>query len=296
VKLTFLGVRGSTPAPGAAFTRYGGHTSCVAVTADDAPHGAPTLLLDAGTGVSDLPTLLDGRPYTGSIVLSHLHWDHVQGLPFSPSLDHPDARVDLWIPMEGRIPAGDAGGGGDAAMRLLARAMSPPHFPIGPEGLLGRWRFLDQQPGRLPIENPSDAKVIVAPIAHKGGVTFGIRVELDGATVAYLPDHALADPALLDGASTPELRSAEALVAGADVLLHDGQFRDAERPRAIAYGHATMTEAMRLADRCGVGELVFIHHAPARTDDELDELAATVTATPEGRPVRFARQGEVLKP
>jgi len=295
VKLTFLGVRGSTSAPGAAFIRYGGHTSCVAVTADDAPNGTPTLLLDAGTGVSDLPPLLKGRPYTGSIVLSHLHWDHVQGLPFCPSLDHREARVDLWIPMEGRIPTGDGGCGGDDALRLLARAMSPPHFPIGPEGLLGRWRFLDQHPGLLPIEGSGDARVTVAPIAHKGGLTVGIRVELDGASVAYLPDHALADPALLDGAPTPELTAAETLVAGADILLHDGQFRDDDRPLAIAYGHATMTEAMRLADRCGVGELVLTHHAPGRTDDELDELAATVTATPQGRPVRFARQGQVLE-
>jgi ribonuclease BN (tRNA processing enzyme) len=306
VKLTFLGVRGSTSAPGAAFNRYGGHTSCVAVTADEARNG-PTLLLDAGTGVSDLPQLLGGRPYTGSIVLSHLHWDHVYGLPFCSSLDHPESRVDLWIPMEGRIPAVDAGGGGDArgggdagdggdgaARRLLSRAMSPPHFPIGPEQLLGSWRFLDQQPGRLAIEDASDLRVTVAPIAHKGGVTYGVRVELDGASVAYLPDHALADPALLDGVPTAELTSAEALVSGADVLLHDGQFREDEQALAIAYGHATMTETMRLADRCGVGELVLTHHAPGRTDDELDDLAATLTATPQGRPVHFARQGQVL--
>jgi ribonuclease BN (tRNA processing enzyme) len=293
VKLTLLGVRGSTAAPGSAFTRYGGHTSCVAVTADDAPGGAPSLLLDAGTGIRDLPPLLGGRPYAGSIVLSHLHWDHVQGLPFCPSLDHPDALVDLWIPMEGRIQTGAAGCGPDTALGLLARAMSPPHFPIGPEELLGRWRFLELRPGR-PLAGTDGAEVTVAPIAHKGGLTYGIRVELDGGSVAYLSDHALADPALLDGAPTAELTAAETLVAGVDVLLHDGQFRDDERAMAMAYGHSTLTEAIRLADRCDVGELVLTHHAPARTDDELDELASLITATPDGRPIRFARQGQVI--
>jgi ribonuclease BN (tRNA processing enzyme) len=284
VRLVLLGVRGSTPAPGAGFVRYGGHTSCVAVCADG--RSAPSLVLDAGTGLRDLGRLLDGRPFRGTVVLSHLHWDHVQGLPFSPAVDHPDARVDLFVPGS----PDDC----DAPRQLLARAMSPPHFPIGPEGLLGQWRFLAARPGVLPAtmtgpEGSPAPAVTVAQIPHKGGVTLGIRVELAGVSAAYLPDH-VCDPV----AGEPDQAAAEALVAGVDVLLHDGQFRQEERERAIGYGHSTIEDALAFADRCRVGRLVLVHHAPHRTDAELDALAAAVTATPGGRPVTFAREGDAV--
>jgi len=272
VRLVLLGVRGSTPAPGAEFVRYGGHTSCVAVLADSDP--VPRLVLDAGTGLRDLSGLLGDRPFAGAIALTHLHWDHVQGLPFCPSIDRPDAQVELVVPTQ---PGGD-----DDARGLLARAMSPPHFPIEPEGLVGDWRFASATPG------PLTAEITLAPVAHKGGTTFGIRVELDGTSFAYLPDHAL-------GSASVDLRtSAESLAAGVDLLLHDGQFLASEREVAGAYGHSTIDDAMRFADRCGVGELVLTHHAPTRTDAQLDAVAATMTMTPQGRPVSFARQGDTL--
>jgi ribonuclease BN (tRNA processing enzyme) len=268
-----LGTRGSTPAPGAQFVRYGGHTSCVAVFADADP--VPHLVLDAGTGLRDLPGLLGGQPFHGTIVLSHLHWDHVQGLPFCSSIDQPDARVDLFVP-------GRDGDMADDARRLLAGIMSPPHFPIEPDGLLGNWRFACAGPG------PLTAEVTVAEIAHKGGITFGVRVDLDGATVAYLPDHAPSEaPAVLRA-------SAEALAAGVDVLVHDAQFRSHERDVAVAYGHSTIEDAMLFADRCEAGALVLAHHAPGRADVELDALAAANPSTPQNRPVSFARQGDVV--
>ena len=273
MRVVLLGTRGSTPAPGAQFVRYGGHTSCVAVFADADP--VPRLVLDAGTGLRDLPSLLGSRPFVGSIVLSHLHWDHVQGLPFCPSIDRPDAHVDLFVP-------GKDGAADDDARQSLAGVMSPPHFPIAPDGLLGSWRFACAVPG------PLTAEVTVAEIAHKGGNAFGVRIELDGATIAYLPDHALSDaPPLL-------LASAEELASGVDVLLHDGQFRLAERDVAIAYGHSTIEDAMLFADRCGVGAVVLTHHAPGRTDTELDALAGATPSTPHGRPISFARQGDTV--
>jgi phosphoribosyl 1,2-cyclic phosphodiesterase len=269
VRLALLGVRGSTPAPGARFVRYGGHTSCVAVLAAGAD--VPSLILDAGTGLRELPGLMAGRPFRGTLVLSHLHWDHVQGLPFCPSVDHPDAVVEVYVPGDWSAVAGDR-----AARRQLARAMSPPHFPIGPSGLLGSWRFRPARPGT------PEPWLTVAEVAHKGGSTLGIRVELDGASMAYLPDHVPGDPA------------ADALIRGVDLLLHDGQFLDRENDRARDYGHATVGAALDLADRCRVGRLVLTHHAPARTDDELDALTAALPRTPRGRPVSFARQGDVL--
>lgn len=268
-----LGVRGSTPAPGAEYVRYGGHTSCVAVfgDADDAPH----LVLDAGTGLSTLPALLGGRPFDGRIVLSHLHWDHVQGLPFCRSVDDPHARVTLDIPVQDD---------GTDPQALLARGLSPPHFPIAPNGLLGEWHF------RALLAGAADEAVTVAPVAHKGGVALGIRVALDGASLAYLPDHALNR-----STSATARVEAERFVTGADLLLHDGQFTAAEEQVARAYGHSTIEHALTFADRCAVGSLVLTHHAPTRTDDALDELAARFARTPGGQPVAFATQGAPIQ-
>ena len=108
-----LGVRGSTAAPGGEFVRYGGHTSCVAVI----PEGSdrPTLVLDAGTGLRDLTSRLDGAAFTGSILLSHLHWDHVQGIPFFVAGDRPDAVVALYVPAQN----------GRSGRDLLATSMAP---------------------------------------------------------------------------------------------------------------------------------------------------------------------------
>jgi ribonuclease BN (tRNA processing enzyme) len=267
VKIVPLGVRGSTAAPGAAFTRFGGHTSCVAVVQGGTT--APQLVLDAGTGLSALPELLDGAPFTGRIVLTHLHWDHMQGLPFCPSIDRADARVRLLVPVVDEDP-----------VDLLARSFSPPNFPIGPDGLLGHWRFEALASGSV------DDDIIVAPVAHKGGLTVGVRVSSDGATLAYLPDHALHSRI-----AAAERQSALALCLGADLLLHDGQYVEDEEDIAVTYGHATIEETLRFADECRVGAVALIHHAPRRTDDELDTLAARFTHTPGGRPVTFARQG-----
>nr|WP_246401117.1 MBL fold metallo-hydrolase [Jiangella mangrovi] len=269
------GVRGSTPAPGAAFVRTGGHTSCVSVTVRG--ETAPGLVLDAGTGLANLTALLGGAPYRGDLVLSHLHWDHVQGLPFFRSGDVDGADVRLWLPAQS-VAAPDVPG---SAATLLRRAMSPPHFPIGPEGLAGRWRFGARDAGWF---EAGGARVRLADIAHKGGRTFGIRVEADGVSLAYLPDH---DAAADDGAAAD-------LADGVDVLLHDAQFTDGERYWATAYGHATAGDAIALAVQARVGRLVLIHHAPTRPDDEADELASKHAAAAP-LPVVVGRENDVLE-
>lgn len=270
MRLVPLGVRGSTGAPGAQFVRFGGHTSCVAVYADS-DTDVPRLILDAGSGLQQLAGLLGDASFAGDIVLTHLHWDHVHGLPFCPPIDRPDSRVRLFVPVE---PGGDP-------MAALRHGFSPPSFPIGPDGLKGEWSF-------HPLtEGAAGPAVRALPIAHKGGWTVGLRIELDGATAAYLPDHALHGAA---GPSEEALRLAD----GVDVLLHDGQYRPEEAAVAVEYGHATIDAVLAFADRCKVGELVLTHHAPTRTDDELAALAERYRRTPHGCPVRFARQLEAI--
>ena len=252
-----LGCRGSTPAPGPAHVRFGGHTSCLAVAADGE---RPTLLLDAGTGLANLPDVLDGDAFEGAVLLTHLHWDHTHGLPFSPATDHPDAAADLYLPAQG-VPA----------ELLLARAMSPPHFPIGPTGLRGSWTFNSVEEGRL---QTGGFEVLAREIPHKGGRTFGYRVTApDGSSLAYLPDH---QPSRLGPGANgfgPVHEAARALADGVDLLVHDAQYTAEEFPRMHGFGHAAIDYAVELAHVADVGRLLAFHHAPTRTDAELDRLA-----------------------
>lgn len=274
MRVTLHGVRGSTPASGAEFVDVGGHTSCVSITPVGAT--APTLVLDAGTGLTGLSRTLGGAAFHGEIVLSHLHWDHVQGLPFFRAGDMPGADVTLHLPAQGDARPEVPGSAAD----LLRRAMSPPHFPIGPEGLAGRWRFEAVAAGWF---DAGGARVLVADIPHKGGRTFGIRVEGDGVSLAYLPDH--------DPSADPE--PGAKLARGVDLLLHDAQFAATERTVAADYGHSTVGDAVALAEQAGAARLVLIHHAPGRTDDDVAELAARETAR-SAVPVAVGREGDVL--
>jgi phosphoribosyl 1,2-cyclic phosphodiesterase len=253
VKLRFCGVRGSTPAPGADFVRVGGHTSCVAVTADG--NDRPTLLLDAGTGIRQVTAMLGDAPFRGTILLTHLHWDHVQGLPFFAAGDRDDSEVTLLLPDEGV-----------AAAETLARAMSPPHFPLGPEGLQGSWTFAAIGEGELEVE---DMRVHAREVPHKGGRTFGYRVEDASGSVAYLPDHRPA-------AGGPLRAAAVELARGVDVLIHGGQFVAAEAGIADRFGHSTVDDAIALAIEAGARRLILSHHSPGRTDDAVEAIGSCV--------------------
>jgi ribonuclease BN (tRNA processing enzyme) len=260
MRVVLHGVRGSTAAPGQSFLRVGGNTSCVAITPSG--HDLPTLLLDAGTGLSSVTRQLNGNAFVGEVLLTHLHWDHVQGLPFFAAGDRDDARVRLLLPAQGDASPDRAG----SAAELLAGSMSPPHFPIRPDGLRGDWSFEAIAPGTF---TAGGCQVTAVEIPHKGGRTFGFRVEADGESLAYLPDH---HPALTQ---EPGLELAREV----DVLCHGAMFRDSERATAHAYGHATLGETCRIATEARVGRLVLIHHSPTRTDDDVDAMAAEIAGS-----------------
>jgi len=230
----------------------GGHTSCVALAHDDLRW---TLVLDAGTGIRRITEHLDGRAFAGAVLLTHLHWDHVQGLPFFSAGDRDDAQVHVYMPDQ----TGPDGRERDAA-DVLALAMSPPHFPIGPDGLRGDWRFESLEPGPHQIEG---FDVVAFDVPHKGGRTFGFRISDGRTSVAYIPDHC----------PHPDTSPAIARAcAGVDLLVHDSQFVAHERPVADLYGHATVDDALALAERCGARRVALFHHSPARTDDDVEAI------------------------
>ncbi len=211
MRAIFCGVRGSTPAPGREFVRTGGHTSCLALAHPGEP---PRLILDAGTGIRLVTDLLCGRAFAGTVALTHLHWDHVQGLPFFAAGDRDDASVTVAAPAQGDPEA------------VLAGAMGPPHFPITPSGLRGRWAFAGWEPGLRQVEG---FEVLARDVPHKGGRTFGYRVTAGGRSLAYLPDHG--PRAWGDGPDGHGARheAALALATGVDVLVHGAPYTAAER-------------------------------------------------------------------
>lgn len=271
MRLHLLGVRGSTPAPGAEFVRYGGHTSCVAISHDDSDE--PTLVLDAGTGLRLLSPLLTSPAFRGTILLTHLHWDHVQGLPFFAKGDRPGSDIDLFVPAQESL----------TGRNLIARFLSPPYFPILPEGLQGSWRLRTLAPGSLHI---GGFEITAFDVEHKGGRTFGYRVSDASGSVAYVPDHAaVSRPTSLLGS-----------LRGVDVLIHDSQFLESEREIASRFGHATVRDSIELATEAGAARVVLFHHAPGRTDDQLDtdveaEIAASTSQGAAPLEVLIARGG-----
>jgi phosphoribosyl 1,2-cyclic phosphodiesterase len=276
MRVHVMGTRGSTPSPGTEFLRYGGHTSCLALA-----HGqdAPTLIIDAGTGIRRASALMDGEPFRGAILLGHLHWDHTQGMPFFAAGDAPGSNVVVYAPAQ----IGPAGEPDIAA--VLARAMSPPHFPITPAQLRGEWHFVGLEPGEREVEGFT---VLALEIPHKGGRAYGYRVSDGESTLAYLSDHCPTNV----GPGTTGLGEyhevALRLAEGCDVLFHDSQYTDEELAARASFGHSCPGYAVGLGETAGAKRVLLFHHDPLRTDGEIDEMVARY----EGAAVRVGAAAE----
>jgi phosphoribosyl 1,2-cyclic phosphodiesterase len=253
VKVTLWGTRGSLAAPGPETIQYGGNTSCVEVRGDD----GTLLVLDAGTGIRRLGTILGAEVTRLDLLLTHLHMDHIQGLGFFEPLNRPSQEVHIWGPPSTTM---------DLRSRL-ARYLSPPLFPVRLRDLPCRLIFHDVPLGGFEI---GGLQIAAAPVLHPGP-TVGYRITDRGASLAYLPDH---EPALgvAKFPEDPDWMSGFELAAGVDLLIHDAQYTPAEYLTHVGWGHSALPQAIAFATRAGVKRLVPFHHDPAHADQLLDRL------------------------
>lgn len=234
--------------------RFGGNTSCVVVER----HGEAPIILDVGTGLRFYGLDMGADTFQGTILVSHLHWDHVQGLPFFPQILHADSEATILGPPEPETSFREAIGG----------FLRPPYFPIDINSLPGSFDINDLWEESITIKN---ATVTARPVPHQGR-TNGYRIEWDDFSMAYLPDHQEpADPSYIDPGVIE-------LVNDVDLLIHDSQFSAELLEKRPDWGHCTPEYALHVAETCGASELVMFHHDPLHSDDVLDAIFDDIAA------------------
>jgi phosphoribosyl 1,2-cyclic phosphodiesterase len=268
LSLTFWGVRGSIPAPGRDTIRYGGETTCLEIRA-----GEHTVVVDCGSGVRHLGRHLMKRGVaTVDVLFTHTHMDHICGLPFFCCAYDPRVEVNLWA---GHIPPGGT------LEEIVERMMSPPIFPVATSAL-NNTRFRGFRQGAL-ITLDCGMEVRTARLNHPGNCC-GYRFDWKGSSIAVVTDHehgnAAIDAAVAD------------FVSGADIMIYDAMYLQAEYPRFVGWGHSTPTMALELAARAGVRQPVVFHHDPSRTDDALDTIRSDLQR--EMPTAEVAREGMTL--
>ncbi len=249
ITFRFWGVRGSIATPGPATVRYGGNTPCVEVNA-----GGRLIILDGGTGLRGLGVdlLSRGLPVEADIFLSHLHWDHIQGIPFFTPAFIPGNTFRIW----------GEGTGDHSVERALERQMTDPNFPV-PLSIMGsdlQFKQIDAGKG----VQLGDVQVRTCGLRHPNGC-LGLRVDYGGSALVYAtdtehdPENGELDPKLVE------------LASGADALIYDSMYTEAEyHSGKVGWGHSTYREAIRVARAANVKQVYFFHHEPNHDDDFLD--------------------------
>jgi phosphoribosyl 1,2-cyclic phosphodiesterase len=279
MRVRIWGCRGSVPTPGPLTVRCGGNTSCIEITLDD----GTVFVLDAGTGIRELGNELIGSGVKHvHLLLTHLHLDHLEGLRFFAPLFDPESTIDLWGPRSPVLPLKER----------IRRSFSPPLFPIDLMDTPAQVNFheLPKTPWQI-----GEAWLTASLIVHPGP-TVGYRIEADGSSVAYIPDH---EPALTGDFArrTRDWISGGSIAEDVDLLLHDAQYFEEEYDGRLGWGHSSVDSAMAYADAVGARRVVLFHHDPAHTDEVMERLEAearSLGSKTEDPPI-VAREGMVLE-
>jgi phosphoribosyl 1,2-cyclic phosphodiesterase/DNA-binding response OmpR family regulator len=265
VRVQFWGTRGSIAKPGPSTARYGGNTSCI-----EARSARGTLVVvDCGTGAHSLgQKLMSGgaKGLRGHILISHTHWDHIQGIPFFAPLFVPGNEWDIYGPK----------GLGQSLREALAGQMQYAYFPVPLDQCGANIRYHDLIEGTFDID---DIKVSTHYLNHPA-LTLGYRLEADGVTVVYCCDHEPHSRLLATGQGEitgQDLGHAE-FVNRADLLIHDAQYTAEEYPAKVGWGHSSVEYVVNLGQFAQVKRVALTHHDPLRDDDAIDRLVTNVRA------------------
>ena len=252
----FWGVRGSIACSGPRTARYGGNTSSLEVRC-----GGRMLLFDAGTGFrylgNSLASSREAEPLDADLFLTHTHFDHVCGLPFFRPFFQPQNRFRLWA---GHL------GEGMTLRRVLGEFMMSPLFPVPPQVFRARMEYREFKAGET--LHPDDGVAVrTATLNHPDGAT-GYRVDYAGKSLCYLTD--------TEHVPNAPDRNILELIAGADLVIYDSMYTDAEYDTYVGWGHSTWQEGIRLCRAAGAKRLAVFHHDPEHDDEMLDGIAREV--------------------
>ncbi|MDT7520156.1 MBL fold metallo-hydrolase [Rhodoferax sp. TBRC 17660] len=294
MKVRFWGVRGSIASPGPHTVRYGGNTTCIEIRTDN----NELIILDAGTGIFPLSqTLLAKMPITANVLITHSHWDHIQGLPFF---------IPNFIPGNTlRLHGGFDPVSGKGIEQVMSVQLQYSYFPVREEEMKGRIEYVTLSPGE-PVQVGS-ATVTPCLLNHPV-VDFGYRIDCNGKSVFFTGDHEppynIYDPqdegytayqSLVDEKN----RAIVEAIRGVDVLIADTSYTAEEYPAKKGWGHGTFATSIELAQQAGVQVLFCTHHEPTRSDDALESAFAKALsqhgAPQHGLDIRLAREGDTYE-
>ncbi len=292
MKVRFWGVRGSIASPGPQTVRYGGNTTCIEVRTD----GNELIILDAGTGIFPLSqTLLSELPITANVLITHSHWDHIQGLPFFVPNFIPGNTLRLhgcFDPVSGK-----------GVEQVMSVQLQYSYFPVREAEMKARIEYETLVPG----ETIQIGSAFVTPcMLNHPVINFGYRIECNGKSVFFTGDHEQPFNIYEAGDEKHEeyqlfvdekIAAIHEAMRGVDVLISDCSYTDAEYPSKRGWGHGTFGSAIACAKEVGAKVLYCTHHEPNRCDDALELAFAKALA--DNRPwsgeidIRLAREGEI---
>jgi phosphoribosyl 1,2-cyclic phosphodiesterase len=258
MQITFWGTRGSIPSPGPHTMRYGGNTSCVEVRLDD----GTLVIFDAGTGIRLLGNALlaQERPIHAYLFLSHMHWDHIQGLPFFSPAFVEGTELCILGPEDTHL----------SLEQIMCDQMRRPYYPIPMHAMTAKIQFVPLSAGD--VFSLPGATVEAGRLNHPGH-TLGYRLIVGDKVIVYTTDNEpFGDEEMARHLQQPS--DILHLAQHADLLIQDAQYTPKEYPQRLGWGHSTYLDALRLAQQARVKRLVLYHHDPSHTDADIDSIMA----------------------